>query len=81
LPSQTSKGELIEGTHFKCYSYEYHILNWLESCRKEVAIYPIVREAITHYINLVKHLTNQTLNHNMEEELSDLLKNISKNLG
>jgi hypothetical protein len=38
-----------------------------------VAIYPVVREAMTHYINLIRHLTNQTLNKNMKEELSDLM--------
>jgi hypothetical protein len=73
-PSDNSKGEMIEDEHYKCVSYKYDMLHWLELCRKEVTVYPIVREAITHYINLIKHLTNQTLNHNMEEELSDLLK-------
>lgn len=71
---ESSKGDLKEGIHYKRYSYKNDILNWLELCRKEVAIYPIVREAITHYINLIKHLTNQTLNKAMQEELSDLLK-------
>ncbi len=73
-PSKDSTGDMEDGKHFKCYSYEHDILNWLELCRKEVAIYPIVREALTHYINLIKYLTNQTLNQNMQEELSDLLK-------
>jgi len=74
LPSDGSKGDLEDGKHYKCYSYEHDILNWLELCRKEVAIYPIVREAITHYINLIKYLTNQTINQAMKEELSELLK-------
>ncbi|MES2109288.1 MAG: PD-(D/E)XK nuclease family protein [Bacteroidota bacterium] len=73
-PGEHSKGVLKEKIHFKCYSYERDILNWLELCRKEAAIYPIVREGITHYINLIKYLTNQTLNKNMQDELSDLLK-------
>jgi len=74
-PSNESKGEMKDGIHYKSYSYEEHILSWLELCRKEVAIYPVVREAITHYINLIKYLTNQTLNRNMKEELSDLMSN------
>ena len=74
LPSDYSKGDLENGKHYKCYSYKYDILNWLELCRKEVTIYPIVREALTHYINLIKYLTNQTINKSMQEELSDLLK-------
>ena len=74
LPSEDSKGEMEEGKHFKCYSYKNNIIDWLELCRKEAAVYPIVREAITHYINLIKYLTNQTQNQNMQEELTDLLK-------
>ena len=73
-PSDGSKGDLVNGTHFKCYSYKSDILQWLELCRKEVTIYPIVRESLTQYINLIKHLTNQTLNQSMEKELSQLLK-------
>jgi hypothetical protein len=73
-PGHDSKGELEDNIHYKCYSYEHDVLNWLELCRKEVTIYPIVREALTHYINLIKYLTNQTLNQTMQEELSDLLK-------
>lgn len=73
-PSDDSKGLMEEGVNFKRYSYKHDLLNWLELCRKEVSVYPIVREAITHYINLVKHLTHQTLNKNMQEELSNLLK-------
>lgn len=73
-PSDDSKGDMIDEVDFKCYSYKHHVLHWLELCRKEVAVFPIVREAITHYINLIKHLTNQTQNQNMQEELSDLLK-------
>jgi len=74
LPSDYSSGDMINGEHYKCSSYKHDILNWLELCRKEVAVYPIVREAITHYINLIKYLTNQTQNRNMQEELIDLLK-------
>ncbi|MDB5155386.1 MAG: hypothetical protein JWR50_93 [Mucilaginibacter sp.] len=74
LPDDSSKGELEEGIHYKCYSYKHHILNWLEACRKEVTVNPIVREGLTHYINLIKYLTNQSINQNMQEELSDLLK-------
>jgi len=73
LPSESSKGFLVEGEDFKCLSYQDNILEWLEACRKEVAILPMVREAISHYINLIKHLTNQTTNQNMEQELTRLM--------
>jgi hypothetical protein len=74
-PNEKSSGALLSGTHFKCCSYKTDIINWLELCRKEVAVIPIIRESISQYINLIKYLTNQTLNHNMEEELTELLKN------
>jgi PD-(D/E)XK nuclease superfamily len=73
LPSTESKGVLVNDEHFKCLSYQDNILGWLEDCRKEVATLPLVREAISHYINLIKYLTNQTTNHNMEQELTQLM--------
>ncbi|MGM9478223.1 PD-(D/E)XK nuclease family protein [Pedobacter sp. GSP4] len=73
-PNKNSYGTLIDGEHFKCISYKNNILDWLEECRKECAILPIIRESITQYINLIKYLTNQTLNHTMEEELSEIIK-------
>lgn len=72
-PQEKSYGNLLNNTHFKCYSYELHILNWLDQCRKEVTIFPIVRESITQYINLIKYLTNQTINNSMQEELGKLM--------
>ncbi|RYE14736.1 MAG: hypothetical protein EOP45_19240 [Sphingobacteriaceae bacterium] len=73
-PGVSSTQILIENEHFKCFSYKADILNWLEACRKEVAVYPIVRESLTQYINLIKYLTNQTINQMMEIELSSLMK-------
>lgn len=73
LPDEKSFGELIQDTHFRCYSYKSDIINWLEDCRKEVAVYPIIRESLTQYINLLKYLTNQTLNHTMQQELNQIL--------
>jgi hypothetical protein len=74
-PTQQSFGHLKKEIDFNCISYKSTILNWLEQCRKEVAIYPIVRESITQYVNLIKYLTNQTLNNTMQEELNIIIKN------
>jgi hypothetical protein len=74
-PNPSSYGGLKVDEHFKCRSYESDILHWLEQCRKEVAVMPIVRESISQYINLIKYLTNQTLNDNMEKELNQVLIN------
>lgn len=73
-PSEESKGYLKEKEDFKCLSYDKNIIEWLEDCRKEVVIFPMIREAISHYINLIKYLTNQTTNQNMEQELTHLIK-------
>lgn len=72
-PSDESKQHLDSENHFKCCSYTTHVTEWLENCRKEVAVLPIIRESITQYINLIKHLTNQTINDNMKEELSTII--------
>ena len=34
---------------------------------------PLIREGISHYINLIKHLTNQTMSKEMEKDLKDLI--------
>ena len=75
VPSKNSYGTLIDGEHFKRISYKNDVIEWLEECRKECAVLPIIRESITQYINLIKYLTNQTLNHTMQDELSVIIKN------
>lgn len=72
-PSSYSYGELLMDEHFKCYSYKTDILQWLELCRKEAVMFPVVRESITQYITLIKYLTNQTPNQIMEKELQQVL--------
>lgn len=60
-------------------SYKKHIVEWLELCKKEVADNAIIRETINQYINLIKKLTNQTINKEMEKDIQDLiLKNYSE---
>jgi hypothetical protein len=71
LPSVESKGELKEGDNYVCISYAEDIITWLELCRKEAVIHAILRETITQYIYLLKHLTNQTINERMKKELVD----------
>lgn len=74
-PEEYSKGILESGKDYQCRSYSTHISDWLEACRKEVAVLPIIRESITQYLNLIKYLTNQTLNDTMKEEVAQLLSN------
>jgi hypothetical protein len=54
---------------FRNISYRTDILQWLERCRKEVATAPTVREAITQYIYLVQHLTQQNTSARMNQEI------------
>lgn len=65
--------ELIEEEHYFTISYESDILKWLEQCREKVVNKPLIREGISHYINLIKHLTNQTISKEMEKNLKDLI--------
>lgn len=60
-------------------SYKTHIIEWLELCKKEAVNLPILRETIGQYINLIRKLTHQTTNKNMEKEIQNLiLKNIEE---
>lgn len=59
-------------------------MEWLEDCREKAVDKPLIREGISHYINLIKYLTNQTINKEMEEELIELILDnpkYIKNLG
>jgi hypothetical protein len=59
----------------KNISYHDDILAWLEKCKEKAVNHPMLRESIAQYINLIKYLTQQTINMKMEEEIKKLLKN------
>ena len=63
-------GEEIE---CKSISYATEILEWLKECRKEAVEKPVVREALSQYIELIRRLTNQTTKDAMKEEIQELL--------
>lgn len=50
-------------------SYKEDIINWLILCKKEAVILPKLRETIAQYIDVIKKLTNQTINDKMSEEI------------
>lgn len=56
-------------------SYKKHIVEWLELCKKEAVNLPILRESIGQYINLIKKLTNQTTNKEMEKDVQKVILN------
>ena len=54
-------------------SYKKHIVEWLELCKKEVTDNAIIRETINQYINLIKKLTYQNINKEMEKDIQELI--------
>lgn len=54
-PNETKVKDIV-----KNISYEINIVRWLEKCIKEVSTIPTIRETIIQYLNLIKHLTNQS---------------------
>ena len=73
-PSKDSTLDLILDKDFHIISYQNEITNWLEKCQKETYDQPILRETVKQYLNLVKKLTNQTINDTMSKEIKDLIK-------
>ena len=69
LDGKESEDKNIDKNDYECISYENDIINWLEECRKESVSIPNLREAITHYINLIKKLTGQNINTKMGEDI------------
>lgn len=67
-----------EGAKVYPISYRQHIIEWLEVCKKDLIDLPILREAITQYINLVKKITHQITNKKMQSEIQSLILKHSK---
>jgi hypothetical protein len=72
--------KLVCGKDYKLLSYKIDILEWLELCLKETVSMPLLREGITHYINLIKHLTGETINKAMQKEIVNLITESPTNL-
>lgn len=60
-------------------SYKDDIIMWLDLCKKEASSFPILRETITQYINLIKFLTHQSTNKIQEMEINKLLLDSEEN--
>lgn len=79
-PSEYSCHGLKIDEDFKVISYKDDILTWLENCKKESVSLPLLREGITHYMNLIKHLTGQSTNTTMGKEIRNLLALTPQNI-
>lgn len=62
------------------FSYKKDILDWLRNCQKESSAFPILRETIAQYINLIKHLTHQTMSDQETKEIIDEIIKDSKKI-
>lgn len=71
---------LSNGRDFFCLSYKADILEWLENCYKKESLPALVAEGINHYIYLVRSLTSQLANKDMEKEIVNKLTEDSKNV-
>ncbi len=73
-PSEESIGKQMEdGKDFYSVSYAQDITNWLQQCIAIAVSKPLVRETLVQYLNLIKQLTNQTMEQNDKIELFELL--------
>lgn len=79
-PSSESCGNLEINKDFKLLSYKEDIINWLEKCKKEAVNLPLLREGITHYINLIKFLTGKSNNKIMENQIRDFIASTPENI-
>jgi hypothetical protein len=78
LPSEFSTGcELFD---YKTLSYKFDIINWLTECKQLAVDFPLVREAISHYINLIKQLTNTSSMDEMNKEIVALVMQSPENM-
>jgi len=72
-PSEYSIKGLKEN-QYQVVSYKKEIFVWLEQCLKESVSLPIIRETISQYLHLIKHLTNQASSDKMIDEVKTLIK-------
>ena len=55
-------------------SYKEHILKWLEKCLQATYKYVNINQAIQQYKNVIKQLTNQTMENEEMKEINELIK-------
>lgn len=74
LPTKESTVDLEINIDYHVISYHNEILNWLVKCHKEAIEQSMLRETIKQYSNLIKILTNQTINDKMSEEIIKVIQ-------
>ena len=56
-----SSGAKLRGIEYKKISYGTEILHWLENCCAESAKFPLVRETLVQYANLIRNYTGESM--------------------
>lgn len=72
-PNDISKSDLNSKTDFQCLSYSNDIIDWLEACQMHAVSKPVIRESIRQYILLLKKLTQQLSDNEMEDKIINLI--------
>lgn len=72
-PKEISKSDLSSKTDFQCLSYSNDIIDWLEACQMQAVSKPVIRESIRQYILLLKKLTQQLPDNEMENKIIKLI--------
>lgn len=69
LKGKDSKQKSSEDIEYIRVSYRNEIIKWPEKCQEETSNFSVVRETIKQYKNLIKKLTHQNINSEMNNEL------------
>lgn len=69
----TTKGVAKVDEDFYTISYREDILDWLYKCRQLAVDKPLLREGISHYINLVKYLTHTNMSAQAKNDMTDII--------
>lgn len=77
--SDLSKNGLTEKDYIRI-SYKVEIKKWLEICKEKSVNHPLLRETIAQYLHLIKKLTFQTMNEQLEQEILTLITASGSNI-
>ena len=61
------------GISYKAISYKKEITDWLEVCCMKSAAFPLVRETLVQYLNIIKHYTGGSMSAIAQEKIVSLL--------
>lgn len=71
--------KLKDEIDFQCISYKEGIISWLEKSKDFTTSNRLLHETIQQYINLLKHLTGQTMNEGVKSEVAEAIASSGTN--